>query len=159
MGYPEDNFKGAKGKRFGEGQTREGCGRKPNVLKGLIEKFDISADDINNIFKNVIFSHTFGELQKMVENDKEVKKLPALEVMIISAFLQDIKKGSLVSIMQILDRVIGKPTQKDIIEFTDLPENAKDRLSRIFETAQKKSEKIKPKITSKKTEKTDRQEE
>jgi hypothetical protein len=87
----------------------------------------------------------------MVENDKEVKKLPAVEVMIISAFLQDIKKGSIVSNMQILDRVIGRPTQKDIIEFTDIPENAKDRLSWIFGDTQAKSAKIKPKTISEKT--------
>jgi hypothetical protein len=149
MGYPEDNFKGARGKRFGEGQTREGNGRKPNILKGLIEKFDISADDINNVFKNVIFSHTMGELQDMISG-KNVKDLPAPEVMIISAILQDTKKGSLMSLMQVLDRIIGKPTQKDIIEFSDLPDNAKDRLDRIFSESQKQSQNMKPKIASKK---------
>jgi hypothetical protein len=110
MGYPEDNFKGARGKRFGEGQSREGNGRKPSILKRLIEDYSISVQDINNIFKNVVFPHTMGELQDMVSGEK-AKKLPALEVMIISALLQDTKKGSLVGLMQILDRVAGKPSQ------------------------------------------------
>jgi hypothetical protein len=110
MGYPEDNFKGAKRKRFGEGQSREGNGRKPNVLKRLVENYNISAQDINNIFKNVVFPHTMGELQDMVSG-KKAKDLPALEVMIISTLLQDTKKGSLMGIMQILDRIVGKPMQ------------------------------------------------
>jgi hypothetical protein len=110
MGYPEDNFKGARGKRFGEGQSREGNGRRPNVLGRLIEVYNISVQDINNIFKNVVFPHTMGELQDMVSG-KNAKDLPALEVMIISALLQDTKKGSLMGIMQILDRVMGKPSQ------------------------------------------------
>jgi hypothetical protein len=151
MGYPEDNLKGAKGKRFGEGQTREGNGRKPNILKKLTTEFDITTSDINNIFKNVIFSHTMGELQDMLSTEKKTRELSALETMIISACLQDIKKGSLMSLMQILDRVIGKPTQKDVIEFSDIPESAKDRLDQIFAVAQKKAEKIKPKIASKRT--------
>jgi hypothetical protein len=146
MGYPEDNFKGAKGKRFGDGQTREGNGRKPGIYK-LTEPFDISATDINNIFKNVVIPHTLGELQEMV-SEKKAKDLPAFEAMIISALLQDTKKGSLISLMQILDRVIGKPTQRDIVEFSDMPDTAKDRLNKIFGDAQAKSEKIKPKTVS-----------
>jgi hypothetical protein len=147
MGYPEDNFKGATGKRFGEGQTREGNGRKPSILKGLIEELNISKADINNVFKNVIFSHTMGELQDMITS-KKAKNLPALEVMIISALLQDTKKGSLMSIMQILDRVIGKPVQREIVEFDSLQDIAKERLGRIFEESQEKSTKVKPKIVS-----------
>jgi hypothetical protein len=149
MGYPEDNFKGARGKRFGEGQRMEGNGRKPDILKGLLEEYNISARDINNIFNNVIFPHTMGELQGMISGDK-AKELPAVEVMIISAVLQDTKKGSLMGFMQMLDRIHGKPTQKEIIEFGDIPDTAKDRLDKIFEKAKTKSEKIKPKTVSEK---------
>jgi hypothetical protein len=50
-----------------------------------------------------------------------------------------------------LERCFGKPTQKDIVEFQDIPDSAKDRLNQIFEDVQKKSVKSKPKIGSKKT--------
>jgi Mor family transcriptional regulator len=167
MGYPEDNFKGAKGKRFGEGQTWKGNGRKPNRLKELTQKYNISSDDINNIFKNILFPHTFGELQEMIASDEEkkiypAKDLPVLEVMIISACLQDIKKGSLMSVMQILDRVIGKPTQKDIVEFSDIPDSAKDRIDQIFAASQKKAalkKPDKPKTPSKRTKRKKEEEE
>jgi hypothetical protein len=143
MGYPEDNFKGARGKRFGEGQSLKGNGRRPNVLSKLIEAYDISAQDINNIFKNVVFPHTMGELQDMV-SDKKAKDLPALEVMIISAILQDTKKGSLMGLMQILDRIIGKPMQSmDIttsgsIEIVTI--TPKEREKRIKELLKKTGE-------------------
>jgi hypothetical protein len=149
MGYPEDNFKGARGKRFGEGQSQEGNGRKPNVLKHLIEKYEISADDINNIFKNVVFPHTMGELQGMLSG-KQAKDLPALEVMIISALLQDTKKGSLMGIMQILDRIIGKPSQNvdittssnfEVISMTQ--KERKEYIMALWEDAQGRAEKAK----------------
>jgi hypothetical protein len=53
-----------------------------------------------------------------------------------------------------LERCFGKPTQKDIVEFHDIPDSAKDRLNQIFEDVQKKSEKSeksKPKTGPKKT--------
>lgn len=37
---------------------------------------------------------------------------------------------------------------KDVVEFSDIPENTKDRLTKIFGDAQKNSAKIKPKITA-----------
>jgi hypothetical protein len=39
-----------------------------------------------------------------------------------------------------LERCFGKPTQIDVIEFSDISDDAKDRLDRIFEDAQKKLE-------------------
>jgi hypothetical protein len=137
--------------QFSKDNPPKNPGRKPNILKRLTTEFDISTSDINNIFKNVIFSHTMGELQDMLSTKKKTRELSALETMIISACLQDIKKGSLMSLMQILDRVIGKPTQKDVIEFSDIPENAKDRLNQIFAAAQKKPEKTGTKTANKKT--------
>jgi hypothetical protein len=137
--------------QFSRDNPPKNPGRKPNRIKQLTTEFDISTSDINNIFKNVIFSHTMGELQDMLKTEEKAKELHSLEAMIISAVLQDTKKGSLMSLMQILDRVIGKPIQKDIIEYSDIPDSAKNRLDHIFTESQKKSGKIKPKIVSKKT--------
>jgi len=50
--------------------------------------------------------------------------------------------GDIAAIKYIMDRVDGKPTQKDVIEMNDIPDSARERLDRIFESTKKKSAKI-----------------
>ena len=58
--------------------------------------------------------------------------------------------GDIAAIKYIMDRVDGRPIQKDIIESNGIPSIARERLDRIFADAKKKSAKIQPKVIVKK---------
>jgi hypothetical protein len=84
----------------------------------------------------------------MVSEDKK-KKLPVIVALCISAFLRDMKTGTLASSNTILDRIMGKPAQqidiKPINLFTVMtPEERDKRIGELL----KKSE---PKKTAKKS--------
>jgi hypothetical protein len=81
--------------------------------------------------------------------DKE-NPVPVGMAIVLGALTEDLKNKNLANLKELWDRTYGKPTQKDIIEFAEIPETAKDRLHRIFGDARVKSAKIKPKTVSEK---------
>jgi hypothetical protein len=136
-----------KGKKFSSENQPENRGRNPSALSRYIKGEGVSITDIKLMIGSFIFDHTTTEIAKKLK-DKE--NPPPIGVSIIlGALNEDLANKNLANIEKLMDRAYGKPTQKDIVEFADIPDTAKDRLSRIFGEAQKKSEKIKPKIVSK----------
>ena len=85
-------------------------GRKPSKLKKWIKENNVANEDFIGIFKNIIATHTIEELQKMIEGDNE-NKLPVIVALCISAFIHDMKTGTLTAANSVLDRIIGKPHQ------------------------------------------------
>jgi hypothetical protein len=60
-------------------------------------------------------------------------------------------QGDIAALKYVFDRMDGRPTQKDVVEFGDnISDAAKERINRIFEDAKKKSAKIQPKFVVKK---------
>jgi hypothetical protein len=121
-------------------------GRLPSVLR-FVKDSGVSITDIKQMLGSFIWDHTTQEISAMLK-DKE-NPAPIGVSIVLGALNDDLKNKSITNLERLMDRAYGKPTQKDIVEFADIPDTAKDRLSRIFGEAQKKSEKIKPKIVSK----------
>ena len=60
-------------------------------------------------------------------------------------------EGDVAALKYVFDRMDGRPTQKDVVEFGDnISDTAKERLDRIFGDSKKESAKIKPKVVIKK---------
>jgi hypothetical protein len=123
-------------------------GRKPSVLR-FIKASGLSISDIKRLLGSLIWEYDSKELAVLLK-DKE-NPVPMGMALVLGALTEDMKNKNLTNFERLMDRAYGKPTQKDIVEFTDIPDSTKERLDRIFGEVQKKSEKMKPKIVSKKT--------
>ncbi len=82
-------------------------GRKKSVLKSLAIESDLNSDDISALMKNM-FEYTEDELKRMVED----KKQPFLLRAFGRAIFDDVQQGKLYNITTMLDRAIGKVTEK-----------------------------------------------
>ena len=103
-------------------------GRIPSKLKKFVKDNRVSKSDVDAIFSNIIFGSTLEELQDMVKPGNK-EKLPVIVALLISAFIQDIKKGTLSEVNTVLDRIYGKATQAVEIgeQRSDIPEDAEER--------------------------------
>ena len=104
-------------------------GRLPSKLKKFCKDNAISKADVDMVFKNLIFGKTIEELQDMIRPGNK-EKLPVIVVLLISAFIQDMKSGTLKEVNTVLDRIWGKPSQH--IEISpvhrgDIPEDPEER--------------------------------
>jgi hypothetical protein len=102
----KDIFKNGKKTQFSSENQPDNRGRKSSVLKSLEPLY--SNEDINKILRTYILDSSFEEMMELVKD----KSLPAIVTLVLSAFLQDTKKGSVSSAMAVLDRVYGKPIQQ-----------------------------------------------
>jgi nitrogenase molybdenum-iron protein alpha/beta subunit len=107
--------------RFSSTNQPANRGRKPSKLKKWIKENNVSNEDFIGIFKNIIATHTIEELEKMIAGDNK-KKLPVIVALCISAFIHDMKTGTLNAANSILDRIMGKPTQQVILGSGDRAE-------------------------------------
>lgn len=125
----EDGLAAGVRTRFSSEYQPANKGRKPSKLKAWIKENNVSNDDFIAIFKTIIATHTLEELETMV-NKENKPKLPVIVALLISAFLHDMKTGTLTAANSILDRIMGKPTQQ--INFggggeNELPTDPKER--------------------------------
>jgi hypothetical protein len=97
--------------RFSSTNQPSNRGRKPSKLKAWIKDHNVSSDDFVALFTTIIATHTLEELEEMV-NDENKPKLPVIIALCISAFLRDMKTGTMTSANTVLDRIMGKPTQQ-----------------------------------------------
>jgi hypothetical protein len=125
----EDGLKAGVRTRFSSTYQPANRGRKPSKLKKWIKENGVSNEDFLAIFKNIIATHTIEELQTMIEGDNK-NKLPVIVALCISAFIHDMKTGTLTAANSILDRIMGKPTQQVILgngDRTELPPDPEER--------------------------------
>jgi hypothetical protein len=117
-----------KSSRFSATHRPKNPGRKPSVLKNFIKINNVSRADVNLIFKNVIFGSSLEELQEMIKPGNK-EKLPVIVALLISAFITDMKKGTLCEVNTVLDRLYGKASQPvDINEQkSDIPDDPDER--------------------------------
>ena len=103
-------------------------GRLPSKLKKFVKDNSVSKSDVDAIFSNIIFGSTLEELQEMVKPGKK-EKLPVIVALLISAFIADIKNGTLHEVNTVLDRIYGKATQQVEIgeQKSDIPDDPDER--------------------------------
>lgn len=103
-------------------------GRLPSKLKKFVKDNSVSKTDVDAIFSNIIFGSTLEELQEMVKPGNK-EKLPVIVALLISAFIQDIKNGTLHEVNTVLDRIYGKATQQVEVgeKQSDIPEDPEER--------------------------------
>jgi len=80
--------------------------KKPNLLNKWIKEsknsYQITRKDIAYIYRNVIFTKTFGELKSIMEDEEKRDKLPALVITIIASVLGDIARGNILNLSRML---------------------------------------------------------
>lgn len=103
-------------------------GRLPSKLKKFVKDNRVSKSDVDAIFSNIIFGSTLEELQEMVKPGNK-EKLPVIVALLISAFIADIKNGTLHEVNTVLDRIYGKATQQLEIgeQKSDIPDDPEER--------------------------------
>lgn len=103
-------------------------GRLPSKLKKFVKDNSVSKSDVDAIFSNIIFGSTLEELQEMVKPGNK-EKLPVIVALLISAFIADIKNGTLHEVNTVLDRIYGKATQQVEIgeQKSDIPDDPDER--------------------------------
>jgi len=134
-----------KGKKFSSDNQPEKRGRRRSVLT-TIREGGMSVTDIKKVIRNLIWEYDSKELAELLKN-KELM-IPMGMTLILGALVDDQKKNSIANFEKLMDRSDGKPTQNSVVEFTDISDNAKDRLSQIFASAKKKTVETKPKKTA-----------
>jgi hypothetical protein len=125
----EDGLAAGVRTRFSSSYQPENRGRKPSKLKKWIKANGVSNEDFIAIFRNIIATHTIEELQRMIEGDNK-NKLPVIVALCISAFIHDMKNGTLTAANSVLDRILGKPTQQINLgggDRTELPPDPEER--------------------------------
>ena len=128
-------------------------GRKPSKLKKWIKEYSVSVEDFTAVFRNIIAVHTLGELEELV-NAENKKKLPVIVALCVSAFLRDMKTGTLTSANTVLDRVMGKPAQSvkmsgtgNMVITVMTPDERKKRIKELLAKGEPKPEKPERKRT------------
>ncbi|MDR2150110.1 MAG: hypothetical protein LBO67_04715 [Spirochaetaceae bacterium] len=125
----EDGLAAGVRTRFSSTYQPANRGRKPSKLKKWIKENGVSNEDFIALFKSIIATHTIEELEKMIEGDNK-KKLPVIVALCISAFIHDMKTGTLNAANSILDPIMGKPSQQVILGREDrivLPSEPEER--------------------------------
>lgn len=112
-----------QGTQWQKGQSGNPAGRKPSRLKKFIKAYDVTKEDIDAIFRNILFNYSFDELHKLYKSlnkdDMEYKgDLSVGVAAFISGIMNDIKRGDMRVVNQILDRIYGKATEKHNINHT-----------------------------------------
>lgn len=127
MGNPNLAAEGAP-YRFTSTNQPARRGRLPSKLKKFVKDNSVSKTDVDAIFSNIIFGSTLEELQEMVKPGNK-EKLPVIVALLISAFIQDIKNGTLHEVNTVLDRIYGKATQQIEVDEkqNDIPEDPEER--------------------------------
>ena len=125
----EDGLAAGYRTRFSSTYQPANRGRKPSKLKKWIKENGVSNEDFLALFKNIIATHTIEELHVMIDGDNK-NKLPVIVALCISAFIHDMRTGTLTAANSVLDRIMGKPTQQVILgcgDRTELPQDPEER--------------------------------
>ncbi len=114
--------------RFSSSHQPAKRGRLPSKLKKFVKDNSVSKSDVDAIFSNLIFGSTLEELQEMTKQGNK-EKLPVIVALLISAFISDIKNGTLHEVNTVLDRIYGKATQQVEVgeRKSDIPDDPEER--------------------------------
>lgn len=128
---------GKYGNKFSSTNQPKNPGRKKSQLKDFIKTYNVSSSDVIKVFQHLIFGSTVEELKELVKPANQGKQ-PVIVILLVKAFLEDMKNGTLKEANTVLDRILGKPTQMLQIENTksEIPEDPEERL-KLTEELQK----------------------
>jgi len=74
-----------------------------NWIKELKGSYSITRKDVCYIYRNIIFTKTFGELKYIFENEAIRDSYPALVITIIASVLGDIARGNMLNLIRMLN--------------------------------------------------------
>ena len=72
-------------------------------IKELKGSYSITRTDVCYIYRNIIFTKTFGELKYIFENEDVRDSYPALVITIIASVLGDIARGNMLNLVRMLN--------------------------------------------------------
>lgn len=119
---------GKYGNKFSSTNQPKNPGRKKSQLKDFVKTCNVSSSDVIKVFQNLIFGSTVEELKELVKPANQGKQ-PVIVILLVKAFLEDMKNGTLREVNTVLDRVLGKPVQQLTIEnaVSEIPEDPEER--------------------------------
>lgn len=119
---------GKYGNKFSSTNQPKNPGRKKSQLKDFVKTCNISSSDVMKVFQHLIFGSTVEELKELVKPANQGSQ-PVIVILLVKAFLADMKNGSLREANTVLDRILGKPIQQLTIEnaVSDIPEDPEER--------------------------------
>jgi len=72
-------------------------------IKEIKGSYSVSRKDICYIYRNIIFTKTFGELKYIFENEDVRDSYPALVITIIASVLGDVARGNMLNLTRMLN--------------------------------------------------------
>jgi len=128
---------GKYGNKFSSTNQPKNPGRKKSQLKDFVKTCNVSSSDVIKVFQHLIFGSTVEELKELVKPANQGKQ-PVIVILLVKAFLEDMKNGTLREANTVLDRVLGKPVQQLTIEnaVSEIPEDPEER-RKLTENLQK----------------------
>lgn len=119
---------GKFGNKFSSTNQPKNPGRKKSQLKDFVKTYNISSSDVIKVFQHLIFGSTVEELKELVKPANQGRQ-PVIVILLVKAFLEDMKNGTLREANTVLDRILGKPVQQLSIENTvsEIPEDPEER--------------------------------
>lgn len=119
---------GKYGNKFSSTNQPKNPGRKKSQLKDFVKTYNISSSDVIKVFQHLIFGSTVEELKELVKPANQGRQ-PVIVILLVKAFLEDMKNGTLREANTVLDRILGKPVQQLSIENTvsEIPEDPEER--------------------------------
>lgn len=119
---------GKYGNKFSSTNQPKNPGRKKSQLKDFVKTCNVSSSDVIKVFQHLIFGSTVEELKELVKPANQGKQ-PVIVILLVKAFLEDMKNGTLREANTVLDRVLGKPVQQLTIEnaVSEIPEDPEER--------------------------------
>lgn len=119
---------GKYGNKFSSTNQPKNPGRKKSQLKDFVKTCNISSSDVMKVFQHLIFGSTVEELKELVKPANQGSQ-PVIVILLVKAFLEDMKNGTLREVNTVLDRVLGKPVQQLTIEnaVSEIPEDPDER--------------------------------
>lgn len=131
-----------KGKRFSKTYKPANTGRRKSYLKEFADENRISLADLKIILENILLDHSYADLEKILARGQ--KTLPAGIAGYIKGLIVDLKKGRIDTLEKMADRVYGKATQTNVVQVYDISEDAKKKMSSIFDDMLQVGSEIKP---------------
>lgn len=119
---------GKYGNKFSSTNQPKNPGRKKSQLKDFVKTCNVSSSDVMKVFQHLIFGSTVEELKELVKPANQGSQ-PVIVILLVKAFLEDMKNGTLREANTVLDRVLGKPVQQLTIEnaVSEIPEDPEER--------------------------------
>lgn len=119
---------GKYGNKFSSTNQPKNPGRKKSQLKDFVKTCNVSSSDVIKVFQHLIFGSTVEELKELVKPANQGSQ-PVIVILLVKAFLEDMKNGTLREVNTVLDRVLGKPVQQLTIEnaVSEIPEDPEER--------------------------------